>query len=91
MKTRFLITIGIFSVITVSIFAVMWSEYGMVCNNAVSAHLQENSNLFWDEVTYDTYVIESIGFPFGVHSWNVQECVNFTLEERASMELENED
>ena len=91
-NTKLLAVLGISATIIISIFAVMWQEYGMVCNNAVTKHLQKYSNLFWDEVTYETYAIENIGFPFGVHSWNVQECVNFTFEERtASMGLENED
>ena len=90
MNTRILIIIGISSVIAIPIFAVMWQEYGMVCNNTVVAHLQKHSNLFWDEVTFDTYGIKDIGFPFGVHSWNVQECVDLTFEKRASMKLENE-
>ena len=90
MKIRLCIIIGLIVIIMISIGIVLWSEYGMVCNNAVVAHLQKHSNLFWDEVTYDTYGIEDIGYPFGVHSWNVQECVNFTFEKRASLELENE-
>ncbi|MCH9657443.1 hypothetical protein K0U27_01895 [archaeon] len=88
MKTRFLIIIGIFSIIMLFIFAVMWPKYGMVCNNAVVEHLQKYSNVFDDDITYDTYGIEGIGFPFGVHEWNVKECVDFTLEKRTSIELE---
>ena len=80
MKTRLLIIIGILSIIMISIFAVMWPEYGMVCNHAVVKHLQKYSNLFDENTTRQTYGIAEIGYPFGVHSWNVNECVDFVLE-----------
>lgn len=75
----------------VSISAVIWEEYGMVCNNAVIGHLQKYSNLFDENTPSQTYIMLDIGYPFGVHSWNVKECVDFVLEKRASMELGNED
>ncbi len=80
MKTRLLLIIGIISIIVVSIFTVMWPEYGMVCNNAVVEHLQKYSNLFDENTTHQTYGILEIGYPFGVYSWNVKECVDFVLE-----------
>ena len=88
MKTRLLIIIGILSIIVISIFAVMWPEYGMVCNKAVVEHLQKYSNVFDDGITYDTYGIEEIGLPFGVHPGNLRECVDFVLEKRTKS-LEN--
>lgn len=71
---------GLITMLTISIGVVMWLEYGMVCNNAVVNHLHKYSNLFSEGITHDTYVIFHIGVPFGVHSGNLQECVNFTIE-----------
>ena len=69
----------------------MWEEYGMICNNAVTGHLQKYSNLFDENTTHKTYAIHDIGYPPGVHSWNVKECVDFVLEKRIPQGLENED
>ena len=91
MKTRFLMIAGISSMLLIPIGYVMWTEYGMVCNNAVADHLQKYSNLFDEDTTYETYGINAIGLPFGVHPGNVKECVDFILEKRISMDLENED
>ncbi len=74
--------IGISLLFVISTSVVLWPEYGMVCNNAVTKHLQKHSNLFDENTTHETYAIQDIGFPFGVHSWNVQECVNYTFEQR---------
>lgn len=74
--------IAMSSIFVISISAVLWLEYGMVCNNAVVAHLQEYSNLFDENTTKDTYGILEVGYPFGVHSWNVKECVDYVLEQR---------
>ncbi len=82
MKSRLLIIIGLIAILTISIGAVLWPEYGMVCNNAVVQHLQKYSNVFGDDITYDTYGIEEIGYPFGVHGLNVKECVDSILEKR---------
>lgn len=82
MKSRLLIIIivGMIVIITISIGAVMWPEYGMVCNNAVVEHLQKYSNLFDDGTTHETYGIIEIGFPFGVHPENVKECMDSVLK-----------
>ena len=82
MKTRLLIIIGISLLFVISTSIVLWTEYGMVCNNAVVAHLQKYSNLFDENTTKETYVILEIGYPFGVHSWNVKQCVDHVLEQR---------
>ena len=82
--------IGIIAIITIPISAVLWTEYGMVCNNAVVEHLQKYSNVFDDSITYDTYGIEEIGYPFGVHSYNIKQCIDFVLENR-TLGIENED
>lgn len=67
----------------------LWQDYGMVCNNAVVEHLDKYSNVFESSVTYNNYSLESIGFPFGVHGLNLKECVDFTIEQRISMNIEN--
>ena len=82
MKTKFLIISGISLLFVISTSIVLWSEYGMVCNNAVTAHLQKYSNLFDENTTHETYGIEQIGYPFGVHSWNVKQCVDHVLEQK---------
>lgn len=82
MKTRLLIIIGISLLFVISTSVVIWPEYGMVCNNAVVAHLQKYSNLFDEDTTQETLAIEDIGYPFGVHSWNVKQCVDHVLEQR---------
>jgi hypothetical protein len=91
MKTKLLIIIGISSLFVISTSVVLWPEYGMVCNNAVTTHLQKYSNLFDENTTKETYGIEEIGLPFGVHPGNMKECVDSVLEKRASIGLENED
>lgn len=83
MKTNLLIIIVISSLFVISIGIVLWPEYGIVCNNAVDTHLQRYSNLFDENTTHETYVIEAIGLPFGVHPGNVKECVDDVLEQRA--------
>jgi uncharacterized protein YxeA len=82
MKTRLLLIIGIIVIITIPISTVLWTEYGMVCNNAVVEHLKKYSNVFEDSTTYDTYEINAIGLPFGVHGLNVKECVESILENK---------
>ncbi|WP_016940284.1 hypothetical protein [Candidatus Nitrosopumilus sediminis] len=54
MKTRLLGIVGISTLFVISTSVVLWSEYGMVCNNAVVAHLQEYSNLFDENTTKET-------------------------------------
>jgi len=80
MKTRLLIIFTI-TIIAASVGAVMWTEYGVVCSRSVLDHLQKYSNLF-DDGFDGTFVIHDVGFPFGVHELNIQECVNHTLEKR---------
>lgn len=88
MRNRLLIVVGIIAFLTISISNVVWTEYGMVCNNAVVQHLGEYSNLFEDS-SYNFFLLESISLPFGVHQLNIQECVDFTFEQRSSIKLEN--
>jgi len=89
MKTRLLIIVGIIPILTIPIGSMLWQDYGMVCNNAVVEHLDKYSNVFEDSTTYDTYGINEIGLPFGVHGWNIKECVDFTFEQRNLMKVEN--
>ena len=86
MKNRLLITIGLITILIILMGVVLWPEYGMVCNNAVVEHLQKYSNVFDESIVYDTYGIEDIGLPFGVHSVNLQECVNLVLEKRIELQ-----
>jgi len=81
MKTRLLIIIGIIVILIISIVVVMWPEYGMVCNNAVVEHLQKHSNLFDDDYKGE-FGMNAIGYSFGVHALNIQECVDYVLEQR---------
>ncbi|MGY5147909.1 MAG: hypothetical protein ACW9W4_07920 [Candidatus Nitrosopumilus sp. bin_7KS] len=79
-KTLYKILILCF-VFTIPIFAFMWIEYGTVCNEHVVQHLQKHSNLF--DVNYDgEFVINSKDYSFGVHELNIQECVNYILEQK---------
>lgn len=81
MKPRVL-TIAVIAIIVFSAGAsVIWMEYGTVCNKPVTDHLQEYSNLF-DEDFDGTFSMESIGLPFGVTEYSIQECVNHTIEKR---------
>jgi len=89
MKTRLLIIIGIITLVAISSGVVMWLEYGVVCNKAVLDHLQKYSNLF-DENFDGKFAILDIGYPFGVHDLNIQECVQHVLEKRISIKLEPE-
>ncbi len=91
MKTRVFIIIVLIAILAISIGTVMWPEYGMVCNNTTIKHLQKYSNLFDENTIHETYGILEIGYPFGVHGGNVKECVDFILEKRTLMELENKD
>lgn len=61
----------------------MWVEYGVVCNDNVVDHLQKHSNLFDDDYEGE-FAMNDIGYPFGVHELNIQECVDYVLEQRAS-------
>lgn len=85
MKTRLLIIFTI-TIIAASLGAVMWTEYGVVCSRPVLDHLQKYSNLF-DENFDGKFVIHDVGFPFGVHELNIQECVNNVLEKRKTEEV----
>ena len=89
MKIKLLGIIGITAIILISVFLLMWPEYGMTCNNAVVAHLQKYSNLFSENVSFDTFAMEEVGYPFGVHSLNIQECVNFVFENQKYLGFEN--
>ena len=82
MKTRFLIIIVIAIVASSAGVSITWMEYGSVCNKPVTDHLQKHSNLFDENTTHETYGILEIGYPFGVHSWNVKQCVDHVLEQR---------
>ena len=80
MNIRILIIITTIIASSACVF-VMWMEYGSVCNNTVTNHLQKYSNLF-DENFDGTFLMESIGLPFGVTESGIQECVNHTLERK---------
>ena len=86
MNTKILIIIAVSSILMIPIGYFMWIKYGMVCNNAVTQHLQKYSNLFDENITRETYGINEIGLPFGVHPGNLQECVDYTLEQRTVTE-----
>ena len=90
MKTRVLVIIAVSSALVIPIGYFLWIEYGMVCNNAVRQHLEKYSNLFDENTTFETYAVHEVGTPFGVHSWNMQECVNHILEKRSLRGLEYE-
>ena len=81
MKTKLLIVIVIAIVASSAGVSIIWMEYGSVCNKPVTDHLQKHSNLF-DENFDGEFAMEDIGFPFGVHELNIQECVNHMLEKR---------
>ena len=76
-----------FNIVVIAIIAssagasIIWMEYISVCNKPVTDHLQKYSNLF-DERFDGTFSIESIGLPFGVNEYSIQECVNHVLEKR---------
>ena len=89
MKTIFLIIVGIIAFLTFPLSNVVWTEYGMVCNNAVKDHLGKYSNAFDDSVSHYNYFINEVGYEFGVHPGNIKECVDFTFEQRALIKLEN--
>jgi len=81
MKTRLLIIIAIAIIASSAGVAIIWTEYGSVCNKPVTDHLQKYSNLF-DEDFDGTFSMEWISLPFGVNESNIQECVNHVLEKR---------
>lgn len=60
----------------------LWIEYGIVCNDHVVDHLRKYSNLFADNTTRDTFGMNEIGYPFGVHGGNIQECVDYVFDYR---------
>ena len=81
MNPRVLIIVVI-AIIASSVGAsIIWMGYGSVCNKPVADHLQKYSNLF-DENFDGTFSMESIGLPFGVNEYSIQECVNHMLEKR---------
>ena len=63
--------------------------YKMGCEQPILAHLTKQSNLL-DEEFHGKYAIEDEGLPNGVTKENFQECVDFILEKRTTVELENE-
>jgi hypothetical protein len=81
MKTRLMIIIAIAIIASSAGVAIIWTEYGSVCNKPVTDHLQKYSNLF-DEDFDGTFSMEWISLPFGVNESNIQECVNHVLEKR---------
>ena len=89
MKTRYKIGIIVCVVSLIPVFVFIFTEYLKICNDAVVHHLKKYSNLFDENTARETYAINDIGFPFGVHSWNVKECVDFVLDSR-SENLENQ-
>ena len=84
MQSKFLIMIAASSILLIPFGYFLWTEYVMMCNNAVTEHLRKYSNLFDENTIHETFGINDIGFPFGVHSWNIQECVDHTLKKRIS-------
>ena len=89
MKTELLIIVVCVGITIISIGVVLWPEYGMVCNNAVTEHLKKYSNLFDENTTRQTYVIVEIGYPFGIHGGNIQECIDYVLEQRELVQNKN--
>ena len=87
MKTRFLPIIAASSLLIIPMGYFLWVEYGMICNNAVTGYFQKYSNLFDEGTTHETYVINDIGLPFGVHPGNLQECVDYALGHLTVTEL----
>ena len=81
MKTSVLIIVVIAIIASSAGASITWMEYGTVCNKPVTDHLQKRSNLF-DENFDGAFAMKDIGFPFGVHELNIQECVNHILEKR---------
>jgi hypothetical protein len=81
MKTGLLIIITIAIIASSAGVAMIWTEYGSVCNKAVTDHLQKYSNLF-DEDFDGIFSMEWISLPFGVNESSIQECVNHVLEKR---------
>ncbi|MCE2614454.1 MAG: hypothetical protein LVO36_00975 [Nitrosopumilus sp. (ex Thoosa mismalolli)] len=45
-------------------------------------HLQRYSNLFAENTTRHTFGMIEIGYPFGVHGGNIQECIDYVFEQR---------
>ena len=86
MKRMFLIIVGIAFVASSICIEIGWTEYVSVCNRPVASHLEKYSNLF-DENFDGHFAIEEIGFPFGVHELNIQECVNQVVEKRKASEV----
>lgn len=78
MKARYIIFGAVSTVVVVLVFALLWMQYGFVCNPAVSEHLHKHSNLF-DEGFDGDFFIEDIGLPFGVTEMGIQECVDHVL------------
>ena len=89
LRIGFLIVIGVSLILTVSISYLMWEEYWMVCNDNVTAHLQKYSNLFDENTTRQTFGMNEIGYPFGVHGGNIQECKDYVFEQRELDQNEN--
>lgn len=73
-------------VITALASAVLWIQYGAVCNPAVVDHLHKYSNLF-DEGFDGEFVINDIGLPFGVTELGIRECVNRIVSKNAVPDL----
>ena len=69
-------------VFLILVFVSLWIEYGIVCNDHVVDHLQKYSNLFDGNTTRETFGMLDIGYPFGVHGGNIQECVDYAFENR---------
>lgn len=69
-------------VFSILVFVSLWIEYGTVCNDHVVEHLQKYSNLFDGNTTRETFGMNEIGYPFGVHGGNIQECVDYVFENR---------
>ena len=90
MNSKIFIFIAIAIIASSAGGSMMWMEYGSVCNNAVVEHLQKYSNLFDENIIHETYAIQDIRFPFGVHPWNIQECVDYIFEKRSLRGLEDE-
>jgi hypothetical protein len=63
--------------------------YQIGCDQPILAHLAKYSNLL-DEEFNGKYAIEDIGLPDGVTKEQFEECEDFILEQRTTVELENE-
>ncbi|MCH7561913.1 MAG: hypothetical protein IIC67_11240 [Thaumarchaeota archaeon] len=62
--------------------------YNIGCDKPILEHLLKYSNLL-DEEFNGKYAIEDIGLPDGVSIEKFEECVDFILEQRTTIELEN--